>query len=48
MKATDFGAGLVNLGLPQKNDTRVGIYSQNRPEVSGIVTDILDGGRLRL
>uniref|UniRef100_A0A0B7BI38 Long-chain-fatty-acid--CoA ligase n=1 Tax=Arion vulgaris TaxID=1028688 RepID=A0A0B7BI38_9EUPU len=31
-RATHFGAGLINIGLEQQNDTRVGIYSQNRPE----------------
>jgi long-chain acyl-CoA synthetase len=31
-RATDFGAGLISLGLVANNDTRVGIYSQNRPE----------------
>ncbi|CAL1528256.1 unnamed protein product [Lymnaea stagnalis] len=31
-RATAFGAGLVKLGLKPENDTRVGLYSQNRPE----------------
>ncbi|CAG5115986.1 unnamed protein product, partial [Candidula unifasciata] len=31
-RATVFGAGLVHLGLPQDNETHVGIYSQNRVE----------------
>ncbi|RUS76771.1 hypothetical protein EGW08_015478 [Elysia chlorotica] len=31
-RATAFGAGLVKLGLKPVNSTRVGIYSQNRPE----------------
>ncbi|CAG5136565.1 unnamed protein product [Candidula unifasciata] len=31
-RATNFGAGLVNLGLEPRNETRVGIYSQNRVE----------------
>ncbi|XP_005094742.1 long-chain-fatty-acid--CoA ligase 1 isoform X2 [Aplysia californica] len=31
-RAKAFGDGLIKLGLPAENDTRVGIYSQNRPE----------------
>ncbi|GFN86278.1 long-chain-fatty-acid--coa ligase 5 [Plakobranchus ocellatus] len=31
-RAVAFGAGLVHLGLQPVNETRVGIYSQNRPE----------------
>jgi len=31
-RAKHFGDGLINLGLEAKNATRVGIYSQNRPE----------------
>ncbi|XP_059168578.1 long-chain-fatty-acid--CoA ligase 1-like isoform X2 [Physella acuta] len=31
-RVTAFGSGLVSLGLKPQNETRVGIYSQNRPE----------------
>ena len=33
-RAKNLGAGMVHLGLKPVNSTRVGIYSQNRVEVS--------------
>ncbi|XP_059168586.1 long-chain-fatty-acid--CoA ligase 1-like [Physella acuta] len=31
-RVTAFGSGLVSLGLKPQNETRVGLYAQNRPE----------------
>lgn len=33
-RAKNVGAGLLALGLLPQNSTHVGVYSQNRPEVS--------------
>ncbi|XP_076458933.1 long-chain-fatty-acid--CoA ligase 5-like isoform X2 [Babylonia areolata] len=37
-RAEYVGAGLISLGLSPQNSTRVGIYSQNRPEY--VITDL--------
>ena len=34
-KATNAGAGMINKGLKAVNSTHIGMYSQNRVEVSG-------------